>query len=296
MIPTESYQSIYDRYTETIEWMSSIGVKFGKGRTSHYDKSLDYWKDNFKTASDEETKKRFSDFVSSVFEIHEFIGIHESLKGVPIKNLKTIAGKLQKAVNGPIKASDETEISTTARNYLFEVIVAAKAHNPSRDVTAILDAKSDTGIKFHNKKLWVECKRVTSPEGIERNVRKASNQLERILKNSVGSGHRGIVALEVSKIFDSGEGLLVRKNDEELSKTIANMTELFISKYSEIWQKVFSRKSQKIIGLIVRTSYMATSEDRNLLVHVSDYGMNPRVGTSEFNLNIQRSLTEVLRT
>lgn len=278
-IPTESYQTIYDQYAETIAWMSSIGVNLGKGRTSHYDKPLKYWKDNFKSASDKETKNRFPDFVSSIFEIHEFIGIHESFKSVPNKYLNTIEDKLQKAVNGPIRASDESEKSTAARNFLFEAIIAARVHKPSRGVTAILNAKSDTGIKFQNKKLWVECKRVTSPEGIERNVRKASNQLESIFRSSVGSGHRGLIALEVSKIFNTDDKLLVRKNDAELSSTIAQITESFIRDYSKIWQGVFTEKNQKIIGVIVRTSYMATSEDRNLLVHVSDYGMNPRIGT-----------------
>ena len=295
-IPTESYQAIYDRYSATIAWMNSLGVSLGRGRTAHYDKVLEYWKDNYKSASDEETKKRFPDFVSSIFEIHEFLGIYESLKSVPTSKLGSIASKLQNAVNGPIRASDESPNSTAARNYLFEAIVAAKAHKPSGGVTAILDAKSDTGINFQHKKLWVECKRITSPEGIEKNVRKASNQLESIFRKNVGAGHRGLVALEVSKIFNDGDKLLVRRNDAELSKTIAEITESFIKNYSGVWQRVFAKKHPKIIGLIVRTSYMATSEDRNLLVHVSDYGINPRIGISESNSNLQKSLVKVLKS
>ncbi len=248
-----------------------------------------------KSVSDEEAKKRFPDFISAIFEIHEFMGIYESLKSVPANKLDSVASKLQKAVNGPIRASDESEKSTAARNFLFEAIVAAKAHKPSRGVTAILDARSDTGIKFQNRKLWVECKRVTSPEGIERNVRKASNQLESIFRKNVGAQHRGLVALEVSKIFNSGNKLLVRENDSELSRTISEITKSFISEYSAIWQNVFKEKNRKIIGLIVRTSYMATSEDRNLYVHVSDYGINPRIGAGEINSNLQKSLVEVLR-
>jgi len=295
-IPTESYQAIYDRYSETIAWMDSIGVSLGRGRTAHYDNVLEYWKDNYRSASDGETRKRFPDFVSSIFEIHEFLAIYESLKSVSPSTLDSIANKLQKAVNGPIRASDESPKSSAARNYLFEAIVAAKAHMPSRGVTAILDAMSDTGISFQRKKLWVECKRITSPEGIERNVRKASNQLESIFRKNVGTGHLGLVALDVSKILNDGDGLLVRRNDEELSRTIAEITELIIRNHSGVWQRVFAEKHPKIISLIVRISYMATSEDRNLLVHVSDYGLNPRIGISESNSKLQKSLVKVLRS
>jgi len=293
-ISTSSYGAIYKEYLETIAWMESIGVSLGKGRTSHYEKGLNYWKDNYKDASDEKAKKHFPDFVSSIFEIHEFIGIFDSFKEVPISKLSLIASKLQKAVAGPIRASDESVKSTTARNYLFEAILAARAHRPSQGIEAILDAKSDTGISFKENKFWVECKRVTSHEGIEKNVRKASNQLENIFNKKIGSGHRGIVVLDVSKILHRGDKLLVGKNDEELSENIAKLTESFIRDYSHKWQRVFTEKNHKIVGLIIRTSYMATSEDRNLLVHVSDFGVNPRIGISEKETLLQKSLVTAL--
>ena len=95
--------------------MDTIGVNLGKGRTSHYDKVLGYWKDNYDTAPNEEAKTNLPDFISSIFEIHEFITVHESLKIIHLKKLSSIAIKLQKAVNGPIKSSDESAKSTAAR-------------------------------------------------------------------------------------------------------------------------------------------------------------------------------------
>ena len=295
-IPSESYQTIYDQYSEAIAWMDTIGVNLGKGRTSHYDKVLGYWKDNYDTAPNEEAKTNLPDFISSIFEIHEFITVHESLKIIHPKKLSSIAIKLQKAVNGPIKSSDESAKSTAARNFLFEAIVAAKAHNPAKGASTILDARSDTGVYFHDKKIWIECKRVTSLEGIEKNVRKACNQLKNVFAKNIGSSHRGLVALDVSKILNNGDGLLVRENDAELYKTVSNITESFIKDHSEIWQRIFSEKHQKIIGLILRTSYMAISEERNLFVHVADYGVNPKNGISESNSALQRSLVEALNS
>ncbi len=293
-ISTSSYQAIYDYYLDTIAWMESIGVSLGKGRMSHSEKCLNYWKDSYADVSDEEATKHLPDFVASIFEIHEFIGIFESFKETPISKLALIASKLQKAVAGPIRASDESVKSTTARNYLFEAILAARAHRPPQGIEAILDAKSDTGIRYKGNKYWVECKRVTTLEGIEKNVRKASNQLDGIFNKMVGSGHRGLVALDVSKTLHGGDKLLVGKNDKELSENISKLTESFIRDYSHKWQRVFTEKNKKIVGLMIRTSYMATSEDRNLLVHVSDFGVNPRIGISEKETLLQKSLVAAL--
>ena len=294
-IPTESYESIFIRYSNTIAWMESIGVQIGHGRTTYYEKVISYWKDNYRSATTEEAKKVFPDFITSMFDLYDFVYVYEAFKSIPTNELGSIAAKLQKAVNGPIKAADETSNSSAARNFLFEAIVAARAHRPNLGIEAILDAKSDTGLTVGGKRTWVECKRVTTTSNIERNVRKASNQLERILDKRVGTGQRGIVALDISKILQDGSQILVRKNDSELSDTIGRISESFVKDYSSIWQKVFESKSPKIIGVIFRMAFMATSEDRNIIVHVSDYGMNPRIGIRKADLELQRNIALTLK-
>jgi hypothetical protein len=289
-IPTESYETIYEKYSAAMQWMSGLGIKLAPGRTSHYDRVIRHWKDAYRTASSEEGKAVFPDFVSSIFEVFDFVSIHKALQQVPRDKLSPITDKLQKAVNGPINAVDETPESTAARNFLFEAIVAARAHHPDAGVEAILDAKSDTGIRIGRKKIWVECKRVTTPEKIESNVRKASGQLEALFEKAVGSGHRGVVALDVSKILNRGDKIYVARNDSELLEGVDRMMSDFISRYSPVWERVYERRHQKVIGTILRFAFIASSETRNILVHTSQWVMNPRLGIASGDLDIQRKL------
>ena len=293
-IPTESYASIFDKYANALSWMGEIGVKFGTGRTSHYEKIVGYWKDSYKTATPEEAKEIFPDFVSSMFEIHDFVDVYRAFHNIPSYKLDLIANKLQKAVNGPINAADESPKSTAARNYLFEAVVAARGHRPDKGIYAILDAESDTGIKFKGKKLWIECKRVTVEDKIESNTRKASSQLETILKKQIGTGHKGIVAIDVSKIFNPGDKILVKNNDTELLNTIDGIMDSFIREKSNIWQRVYKRRNKKVIGTIIRFAFMSTSEERNILVHSSQWGMNPRLGISKSDHSLQKTLALTL--
>ncbi|WP_076419521.1 hypothetical protein [Colwellia sp. UCD-KL20] len=268
-IPTESYEDIFKNYSDALLWMEKIGVKFSSGRTQHYKKLISHWKDHYKVATKKEGNIIFPDFVSSIFEIHNFIDIYKAFQNTPNNQLVHIVEKLQKGINGPINSAEESPKSTAARNFLFEASFAARAHRPANNVLAILDAVSDTGIKIDNKKLWVECKRITTVGKIEDNVKKACKQLESTLKNKSGSGHRGIVAIEVTKLFHSGDQILVSENDTQLKNSIDKMMDNFIYKYSEIWQKLFDLSNNKIIGLVIQFAFMATSESRSLLVHTS---------------------------
>lgn len=295
-IPTETYGAIFEQYLAAMKWMIGLGIKLSPGRTSHYRAIIGQWKDAYKTATENERRQNFPDFISSMFEVFDFISIYEAFEGVPAHQLAPLIERLQKGVNGPINASDETSDSTAARNFLFEATLAAKAHRPDRDIEAILGASSDTGIKLNGKKIWIECKRVTTVGKIESNARKASSQLEAVLTGEVGSGHRGIVALDVSKILNRGDNILVAQDDDQLLASVDKIMDRFIQDYSHIWQRVYERRHAKIIGTIIRFSFMASSEARNLLVHASQWGMNPRPGITTSDALIQRQLVAKLAT
>ena len=118
-IAAECYEAIYGQYSAAIQWMSGLGIKLAPGRTSHYERVLRHWKDAYKTASMNEGREMFPDFVSSMFEIFDFVSIHKALQGVPGDQLTSVIEKLRKAVNGPINAADETPDSTAARSFLL---------------------------------------------------------------------------------------------------------------------------------------------------------------------------------
>jgi hypothetical protein len=289
-IPTASYEGIAQEYIAAIDWMEALGIKVNPGRTTNYAKVIDHWKDVYKTASESEAKDSLPDFVSSVFEIHDFIDIYNAFKNEPNNALGGISEKLKKGVNGPINSADETSKSTSARNFIFEALMAARSHHPNRGVNVILNADSDTGILIDDKKLWIECKRISSVSKIEANIKDASNQLERILSKKRGSGNRGIVAIDVTKILNPNSDLYVQKNDNTLIESIDRMMDQFISNNSIQWEKVYARRNKKIIGTIIRFSFMATSESRNLFVRAGQWGINPCISASKADSSLLEKL------
>lgn len=290
IIPTTSYENIANKYSDAVTWMKSLDIQINKNRVVHYQKIIECWASSYKNASLEDGRRIYPDFLSSIFEVHDFIDIYYAFKDVPNNQLIKIIEKLQKSVNGPLNAVEEKPETTAARNFLFEALVAARSHRPERGISCILDAASDTGIKLENKKIWIECKRITSQNKLEKNICDATKQLENILNKQVGSGHRGVVAIDISKIFTKGNQILALKDDESLIRTIDAMMDDFIKKNHEVWESVYERRSNKIIGTLIRFSFMASSENRNLLVHASQWGMNPKITVSSSDENILRKL------
>ncbi|VAW14007.1 hypothetical protein MNBD_BACTEROID01-136 [hydrothermal vent metagenome] len=297
-IETNTYDFIGENYENAISWMREIGVKISSGRTQNYLKVMNHWRRNYKSSSDKIAKDIFPDFVNSTSEIDSFIKIYKAFKNVPTENLSLIKAKLQKGVNGPLNAEDEKPKTSEARNFIFEALVAAKFHNPKQNLSTILSTSSDTAIKFENKNIFIECKRVTSEKNLENNIRKASNQLDQHLSKKVGKklnlGNKGLVALDFSKILHSGDQLLVKPNDAELLDSVEKITKSFINKYTGLWNKIYETKNKRIIGTLVYFSTMATSEERNLLVNVSDWGVNPKISTSTYNNNLLKRIATIL--
>lgn len=294
MIDSESYESILESYTYALKWMQKIGVNLGVGRTSNYQRILSHWAGSYRTASIEEGKRIFPGFVSSMLEAHDFVSVYKAFKDVPATKLGSIVAKLNKAVNGPINLEHETPATATARNFLFEALVAARIHAPAQGASAILDAHSDTGVLFADSKIWIECKRITSKEKIEQNVRKASSQLEDVFKKNMGSKHRGIIALDVSKILNPGDQIYMRESDAHLLQSIDQLMNDLIQNFAPVWQRVYARRDRKVIGTIVRFAFMSISEERNLLVHTTQWGLNPRNGMPQNDETIQKDLVSVL--
>lgn len=278
-IQTESFELVSSNYAAAIAWMAGLGIQLQHGRTQYYDKVLQHWKDAYQTAPAEEGKRLYPDFVSAMFEIHDFVRVYTAFKDVPAAELTHIVHKLRRAVTGPIHRIDETPASTAARNFLFEAATMAVGHQPALGLNALLDAP-DAGFAFQARSVWIECKRIGSVTAIEENVRKASRQLTGPLSGP-GLGHRGLVALDVSKVINCGDSIYVADDDQQLLTTVNRMMNDFIVQHSPIWEDIYERRHRKLIGTLIRFAFMATSRRRNLLVYASQWAVSPRARCSE---------------
>jgi hypothetical protein len=246
------------------------------------------------SANDEDVRSGFSDFINTIQDADDLVAVYRKFHTLPQNQLLLIKAKLSKALNGPVRRQDEQPHTTIARNFLFEALVAARLHHPERGVMAMLDAKTDTGFRAGDNKVWIECKRITSFDKLEANVRDASKQLEKAFKRNLGSAHKGVVAIDISKLANDGSKILVKPNEDTLRADMARHIEHFIEQQRHQWEKVYRKRGKKIMGTLVRLSTMASVEEQSLPTVATEWVVNPRDHLPEEDQNFLQQLASAL--
>lgn len=293
-IQTATYAEAYEELSSTIEWIESLGLDPNRGRISQYHRNLGHWKDNYLSANDEDVRNGFAEFINAIQDADDLVAVYRKFHTLPPSQLESIKEKLSKALNGPVRRQDEQPRTTIARNFLFEALVAARLHHPERGVMAMLDAKTDTGFKAGKNKVWVECKRITSFNKLEANIRDASEQLEKAFKRHPGSAHKGLVAIDISKLANDGSKILVKPDENTLRADMGRYVEHFIEQQRQQWEKVYKNRDKRIMGTLVRLSTMASVEEKNLPTVATEWVVNPRDRLPEADQNFLLQLASTL--
>lgn len=293
-IQTATYAKAYEDLSSTIEWMEGLGLDPNRGRIRQYHRNLGHWKDNYLSATDEDVRNSFAEFINAIQDADDLVAVYRKFRTLPPSQLQSIKEKLSKALNGPVRRQDEQPRTTIARNFLFEALVAARLHHPELGVTAMLDAKTDTGFKAWDNRVWIECKRITSFDKLEANIRDASRQLGKAFKRNPGSAHKGLVAIDISKLANDGSKILVKPDENTLRADMARHIENFIKQQRHQWEKVYRERDKRIMGTLVRLSTMASVEEKKLPTVATEWIINPRDRLPEADQNFLQKLASAL--
>ncbi|GAA6153331.1 hypothetical protein [Pseudoteredinibacter isoporae] len=289
-IRTQTYDQQIELFLKSMDWIKKdLDINLSSGRANSYLKTFADWGEHgYKSPNFD-----FLDFMNSLFEIESFISVYKAFQFTPKCQLQNIKSKMQKAVYGPTYLANETPQSNEARNFMFELLTASRLHLPHLLSTCILSSKSDTGVEFEGKKIWVECKRITSQKKLEKNIKVASSQLEKQIKNSPGSLNRGLIALDLTPITIPNDEMLVGQNEADLKEKINQLMNNTIITYNSFWQQKIGSKSKHILGFVIRLGFPAVNDSSGLLVNVSDWGIVPR---NDLNSDGQRLLSNLANT
>jgi hypothetical protein len=294
-IPKISNSKFLADLNDVLDWMRLLNVDIAQGRLTNYRRAAKHWVEL--VAGDLNEAGRLDlcrEVTSAAFEVSAFFDIYSAFKDEKISNLGGIAAKLKKAVAGPVDLDTETSASNAARNFLFEAITAAKIHNPAMGVKTIFNAESDTGFELGTKRVWVECKRLSSAGQVQSNVSKACKQLKRTLDKHPQTGQRGVVALDISKLvtLPPPGHILELQQEADIGPRTEAMLDKYIKENSQEWQQKYLSQDSRIIGTLFRLSLIATSVDKEAYISVSQWGINPRRG---IQIDDERLFHEMVR-
>jgi len=155
--------------------------------------------DFIKNAGDD----RRRELMWSLADSMEFVDSVESLRqqGCEIPD-----DVMQKALDGPADPLDESGTSNVGRNTMFEIALAGRFARAGLQPT--LGQEPDIHLEFNDRKIFIQCKRAFSANAVPRLLKEAARQLKRDLGESCSPRDCGIIAISVSRLFNSGDKLL----------------------------------------------------------------------------------------
>jgi hypothetical protein len=154
--------------------------------------------------------------------------------------------KIWIATTGPAHPLDEKKVGLKARDFLFELGVAAFFRNRKFPVLTYTDKDLITRVSGHT--VLVECKRPQSKNGVRRSIEKATNQLMKHFKNhNRGDMLRGLIALDISIVMNPQKMYLKADSDEAIE---AELNALLASFQTKFKSALGYRRDKRILGIL----------------------------------------------
>jgi hypothetical protein len=295
IIRTTPVSSLVDELEKILGWLEELGVRIGQGRLATYAKIASEW-DAFLGGGSVLTLDYLYPRVSTLaYEVPAFLNVFKAFGDVPPQNLVQIANMLRKAVHGTISV-DEEQLSrpNAARDYLFEALTAAHVHHPQRACHAILNSPSDTGFVKDNYHVYIECKRLSSEAGLQANVRKAADQLEKAFQRRHRTYTRGLVALDVSKFIRPANHILSVADGGQIGPVSTVMLAHLVDRLFDELQRHLSTFDRRIIGFMIFSNFVAVAESDQLFVNVGRWSIVQRRGINPSDKRFLASLPSAM--
>jgi hypothetical protein len=151
---------------------------------------------------------------------------------------------LKRSLDGRADAAQETAKNNQGRNAMFELSIAAAVARQGLKPVFNLD-KPDLEFQFQGRRVLVECKRVLSENGIDEAMSVGIRQLRK--KVTVSADDVGLVAVNISRLFNSGDGWWTVTGEVHPVRVLSNMIRRVIEGREE---NIRQRKEPAIRGMV----------------------------------------------
>jgi hypothetical protein len=187
--------------------------------------------------SELEAKIPFPKFLNDFHESNEIL---EACNEFPDLKAPGLRDRLEKVLAGTEELGQETPQKGGARNFLFELVMAATLKQAEFEVK--LDQIEDVFFKVSDRiPCFVECKRVHSQRRLRELISNAASQIRQRCDNSSHRKACGIVAVDVSKLLNAGDRLFDSQTRDDLSSAVKEMLELYRKTHFDTLRSVDER-------------------------------------------------------
>lgn len=261
-----TYKTILESHKRTCDWFSRCNIDISRGRLGEYGRFLENLVKLHESGDYKSIEAELDRHLNSLFEASELSIITEAFSDNQHAGIPTLLKEIASGTGSYLL--ENTSSSNKARNYAFEVLVAARFQLAG--IPVYFSDRSDVKTLFDDYEIFIECKRLRSRNKIDRNLKDAKDQLTKSFKRSTGARKRGIIALDITRLENPEFKLLITESSNHLEQSLVQIVTTFIQE--ELEQNYISIHN-KILGILVRYSGISMEKESNSYVYCQQYSL-----------------------
>jgi len=228
--------------------------------------------------------------IASILEATSFVNIYKAFNDLPDHRLPR--SSLKKAVVGPYLSQAEDATTNEARNFLFELELAAHLASKGVEILDFDDISFELGDTVWN----VQCKRPMYDRNIDGHIEKAVQQGINFFDQGKSKlVPRGIIAISVDKILGSDKTVMRTFNADTLNDYLHNKLKEFVRQNEHKWQ---GNTDKRILAVLFFIRAVVETKNPSLTIGPIRYiGIDYLISSSTHKLDDAlrfQSLTKLL--
>jgi hypothetical protein len=258
---------IIDDYQKALKWLESLGLDYRPTRFGRYYNDIKEYDNTSIDKNNRNTRKSKNNSYDTSFEAHQLITIYKGLHNY--KDSKLFNDKLRIYLGGPIHSTDEQigkGASSFARDIGLELQVASFFALGGFNVS--VEHQSDVIAYDDDNYFHIECKRPSKEKTINKNLKRAYEQLDCRYRGYTGSkADRGLVVFGVDKIINPENKTLLVENTSQSIEVIDESVNNFLTSRRDTWKRNIHDKTTAIVAFFSMCAFIK-DHDSTLLINV----------------------------
>lgn len=268
-ISTTAYEDISRQMESVCNWLSEMNVDWKGTRIAEYRRYFTEFPNVQRSAlngSFTPTNDQYVKHFEMALEASELVRIFSAFNHRTDDDLRR---RLLRLREGTPRLTDETNNNRQARDFAFELSVAAGFAGATRPID--LSGAADVRIPLDGCVVIVECKRPISLRGLDERVKDGLDQIavRADAERRLGKKHRAFLALNVSTIANPEFQALHVRTSREIGDRLSNFVRSWIGTHEHSLRRAvnFKRANLMAVLLVFDAPAYVDEESREYVTH-----------------------------
>lgn len=267
-VVSQDLESLIRDIEEALSWLEQIGIEARRTRFGEYQRDLAKVLEHRAAGTVEKLPGIVSreKYRIAFIESARLVEVAKTFKRIPGSRFRE---KVRLAAAGPAHPLDEKKSGSKARDFLFELSLAAFFRR--RTLPVLPYTQKDLIVRAADETFLIECKRPQSKKGVMKSIKDATRQLVHHFGcYNTGVDRYGMVALDVFLVVNPSSAYLIA---DSIGRVVQEVDAVFERFHAEFESALRYHRDKRILGILLFAKILGYLTPENRHINIDKFGV-----------------------